>query len=36
VQNRSAKFDPDNRLLPNRLHMVNRVSVVKLKYLFYF
>ncbi|GEM_PF-1657434 len=36
VQNRSAKFDPDNRLLPNRLHMVNWVSVVKLKYLFYF
>jgi hypothetical protein len=36
VQDRSDEFDQDNRLLPNRLHMINRVNVVKLKYLFYF
>lgn len=36
VQDRSAEFDRENRLLPNRLHMVNRVNVIKLKYLFYY
>ena len=35
VQERSAEYD-GNSFLPNRLHMVNRVNVVKLKYLFYF
>ena len=35
VQERSAKYD-GNSFLPNRLHTVNRVNVVKLKYLFYF
>ncbi len=36
VQDRSDEFDRENHLQPNRLHMVNRVNVVKLKYLFYF
>ncbi len=36
VQDRSAEYDHEEQLLPNRLHMVNRVNVVKLKYLFYF
>jgi hypothetical protein len=35
VQERSAEYD-GNSFLPNRLHTVNRVNVVKLKYLFYF
>ncbi len=35
VQERSDEYD-GNSFLPNRLHMVNRVNVVKLKYLFYF
>ena len=36
VQDRSDEFDAQNRLLENRLHMIYRVNVVKLKYLFYF
>ncbi|HPR87325.1 MAG TPA: DUF5916 domain-containing protein [bacterium] len=36
VQDRSDEFDRENHLLPNRLHMINRINVVKLKYLFYF
>lgn len=36
VQDRSDEYDRDNHLLANRLHMIYRVNVVKLKYLFYF
>ena len=36
VQDRSDEFDHLGNLLPNRLHVTDRASVVKLKYLFYF
>jgi len=36
VQDRSAEYDVAGNLLPNRLHTTDRVSVFKLKYLFYF
>jgi len=36
LQDRSDEFDRSGRLLPNRLHMIDRVNVIKLKYLFYF
>jgi hypothetical protein len=36
VQDRSDEFGPTGSLLPNRLHVTDRVSVLKLKYLYYF
>ncbi len=36
VQDRSEEYDTEGRLLPTRLHIADRVSVLKLKYLFYF
>ncbi len=36
IQDRSDEYDQEDQLLPNRLHMIDRVNVVKLKYLFYF
>jgi hypothetical protein len=36
VRDRSDQFDPTGRLLPNTLHARDRVSVLKVKYLYYF
>lgn len=36
VQNRAEEYNAAGRLLPSRLHIADRVSVLKLKYLFYF
>ena len=36
VRDRSDEFDGAGGLLPNRLHVTDRASVFKLKYLFYF
>jgi hypothetical protein len=36
VQDRSDQFDPTGTSLPNRLHITDRVSVLKLKYLYFF
>jgi len=36
LQDRSDEFDGAGMLLRNRLHTIDRVSVLKLKYLFYF
>ncbi len=36
IQDRSEEYSSDGRLLPERLHMIDRVNVVKMKYLFYF
>jgi hypothetical protein len=36
VQDRSDEHGPTGTLLPNRLHLTDRVSVLKLKYLYYF
>lgn len=36
VRDRSDEYDARGALLPNRLHTTDRVSVLKLKYLFYF
>ncbi len=35
-QDRSDEFNASGRLLPRRMHMIDRVNVIKLKYLFYF
>jgi len=36
LRDRSDELDGGGTLLPNRLHLVDRAAVVKLKYLFYF
>lgn len=36
VSDRSDQFDPSGKLLPNTLHVTDRVSVLKVKYLYYF
>ena len=36
VRDRSDQFDPAGVLLPNTLHVTDRVSVLKVKYLYYF
>ncbi|HPI74396.1 MAG TPA: hydrolase, partial [bacterium] len=36
LQDRSREIDASGRQLPARLHMIDRVNVIKLKYLFYF
>jgi hypothetical protein len=36
ISDRSNEFDPTNKLLPNRIHVVDRVGVLKVKYLYYF
>lgn len=36
VQDRMEEYDAEGRLLSNRLHVRDRVGVLKLKYLFYF
>lgn len=36
VRDRSPEYAVDGALLPNRLHLADRVAVCKLKYLFYF
>ncbi len=36
IRDRSAEYDGDGIVLPNRLHVTDRVSVLKLKYLYYF
>jgi hypothetical protein len=36
VRDRSDEFGPDGLMFPNRLHVTDRASVVKLKYLYYF
>jgi hypothetical protein len=36
VRDRSDEYGPTGILLPNRLHTKDRVSVLKLKYLYYF
>jgi len=36
VRDRSDEFDLSGTLLPNRLHVTDRASVLKLKYLYYF
>lgn len=36
VRDRSDEFDSDSNLLPNRMHIVDRVAVLKVKYLYYF
>jgi len=36
LRNRSDQFDPNGILLPNRLHVTDRESVFKIKYLYYF
>jgi hypothetical protein len=36
VHDRSPEYDSLGGLLPNRLHVTERASVIKLKYLFYF
>jgi hypothetical protein len=36
IRDRSSEYDGNGILLPNRLHVTDRVSVLKLKYLYYF
>lgn len=36
IRDRSDQYDLSGNLLPNRLHVVDRVSVFKLRYLYYF
>ena len=36
IRDRSDRYDMNGNLLPNRLHVVDRVSVFKLRYLYYF
>lgn len=36
VRDRTDRFDPVGDLLPNTLHVTDRVSVLKVKYLYYF
>jgi len=36
IHDRSDEYGPDDELAPNRLHLVDRAAVLKLKYLFYF
>ncbi|MGD1047617.1 MAG: DUF5916 domain-containing protein [Candidatus Krumholzibacteriaceae bacterium] len=36
IHDRSDEFGPEGELLPNRLHLIDRAAVLKLKYLFYF
>jgi hypothetical protein len=36
VRGRGDQFDPAGNLLPNTLHVTDRVSVLKVKYLYYF
>ena len=36
VRDRSAQFGPAGVLLPNTLHVTDRISVLKVKYLYYF
>ncbi len=36
IHDRSDEFDADGNLLPNRLHVAERVGVFKIKYLYYF
>lgn len=36
LHDRSDQFDPAGSLLPNTLHVTDRVSVLKIKYLYYF
>jgi hypothetical protein len=36
VQDRSDEFDTAGSLLPNRMHVVNRAGVLKIRYLYYF
>jgi len=36
LQDRSEEFDSSGRQLRNRLHMIDRANVIKLKYLFHF
>ena len=35
-RDRSDRYDPMGNLLPNKLHVTDRASVLKLKYLYYF
>ncbi len=36
IQDRSNRYDSADKLLPQRMHLVNRVGVFKIKYLYYF
>ena len=36
IRDRGPEYDPMGIVLPNRLHVTDRVSVLKLKYLYYF
>jgi hypothetical protein len=36
ARDRSDEFDSASMLLPNRMHVTDRVGVVKVKYLYYF
>lgn len=36
IRDRSERFDAGGYLLPNQLHVTDRVSVLKIKYLYYF
>ena len=36
IRDRSEQFGPGGELLPNRMHLIDRASVLKVKYLFYF
>ena len=36
IHDRSDEYGPNDELVPNRLHLVDRAAVLKLKYLFYF
>ncbi|MDP2886703.1 MAG: DUF5916 domain-containing protein [Ignavibacteria bacterium] len=36
MRDRSDQFDPTGILLPNSLHVTDRVSILKIKYLYYF
>lgn len=36
VYDRSTEYDESKKILPNRLHLVDRAGVVKVKYLYYF
>jgi hypothetical protein len=36
IRDRTPEYDPADIVLPNRLHVTDRVSVLKLKYLYYF
>jgi hypothetical protein len=36
VRDRRDEYDAGGNLLPNRLHVTDRVGVMKVKYLYYF